>query len=453
MTLYVHYSISRLPETGYQPRLADDRVGHFLTVIKDFSKTGGDDQFVRYVNRWDLRKAEPSAEVSPPATPIIFWIEKTVPFKYRGGGARGDSGVEQGVRAGGVRQRHRGPPAARRRHLGPRGHQLQHLPLDHLQRRLCHGTQPGESADRPDPRRRHHLRRRFPRALDAGVRAREPGERAVARTAPPGMDESAAAMRGASASPLAHDDRWRASTPAGMAQQLAFGAMALAAGGKPPAKEQIEKLIMRGREVHRHPRGGPHAGPAAQLQGQRLLDDGRTQRPGEDPQRRPGRLGDGLPAGQHRAQGQEAGRLLQHARSAPTTTGPSNTATSRLPGGTEGEVAELAKIASRGTEPALQYATDEDARGSRPRSAGQSARPEHNKFRELNVPKQQFPHNELPKSDNDFLAHCHGMLDKMEIFIQEGRMDKVFRWLGFIQGCLWRIGVYTVEEMKNHSRP
>ncbi len=32
-----------------------------------------------------------------------------------------------------------------------------------------------------------------------------------------------------------------------------------------------------------------------------------------------------------------------------------------LPGGTEGEVAELAKIASRCTEPALQYATDEDA--------------------------------------------------------------------------------------------
>ena len=62
-TLYVHYSISRLPETGYQPRLADDRVGHFLTVIKDFSKSGADDQFVRYIHRWDLRKAEPSAAV------------------------------------------------------------------------------------------------------------------------------------------------------------------------------------------------------------------------------------------------------------------------------------------------------------------------------------------------------------------------------------------------------
>ena len=75
------------------------------------------------------------------------------------------------------------------------------------------------------------------------------------------------------------------------------------------------------------------------------------------------------------------------------------------------------------------------------------------KFEELDVPKKQFPHSSLPKSDNDFLAHCHGMLDEMEIFVQECRMDKVFRWLGFIQGCLWRIGVYTVEEMKNHNRP
>ncbi len=84
VTIYIHYSISRLPETGYQPRLADDRVGHFMTVIKDYSKTGQEDQFVRYINRWDLRKVEPAAKVSPPKKPIIFWIENTVPYRFRG---------------------------------------------------------------------------------------------------------------------------------------------------------------------------------------------------------------------------------------------------------------------------------------------------------------------------------------------------------------------------------
>ncbi len=83
VSITVHYSISGLPETGYQSRLADDRVGYFLTVVKDFSKKGPDDNFVRYVNRWDLQKADPTAELSPPKKPIVFWLEKTIPFQYR----------------------------------------------------------------------------------------------------------------------------------------------------------------------------------------------------------------------------------------------------------------------------------------------------------------------------------------------------------------------------------
>ncbi len=83
VTVNVHYSISRLPNTGYKPRLADDRVGYFLTVIKDFSKEGDEDRFVRYINRWDLQKVDPRLEKSPPKKPIIFWLEKTIPYKYR----------------------------------------------------------------------------------------------------------------------------------------------------------------------------------------------------------------------------------------------------------------------------------------------------------------------------------------------------------------------------------
>lgn len=82
-TINVHYSISKLPKTSYKPRLADDRVGYFLTVTKDFSKEGDLDRFVRYINRWDLEKADASAELSPPKKPIIFYLEKTIPYAYR----------------------------------------------------------------------------------------------------------------------------------------------------------------------------------------------------------------------------------------------------------------------------------------------------------------------------------------------------------------------------------
>ncbi len=82
-SIFVHYSISLLPENGYKPRMADDRVGYFLTVLKDWSKKSDDDRFVRYINRWDLQKAESSAELSPPKKPIIFYLEKTIPYAYR----------------------------------------------------------------------------------------------------------------------------------------------------------------------------------------------------------------------------------------------------------------------------------------------------------------------------------------------------------------------------------
>lgn len=83
VTVNVHYSISKVPSNGYTPRLADDRVGYFLTVVKDYSKKSDRDQFIRYINRWNLQKADPNAALSPPKQPIVFWIEKTVPFQYR----------------------------------------------------------------------------------------------------------------------------------------------------------------------------------------------------------------------------------------------------------------------------------------------------------------------------------------------------------------------------------
>ena len=79
----IHYSLSMLPVTSYKPRLADDRVGHFLSVVKDFSRDVHETPNVRYITRWNLEKEKPAAEKSPPKQPIIFWIERTVPREYR----------------------------------------------------------------------------------------------------------------------------------------------------------------------------------------------------------------------------------------------------------------------------------------------------------------------------------------------------------------------------------
>ncbi len=88
ITVVVHYGIIELPEAGYQPRYADDRVGHFLTAVKDFSKDNPDTAFVRMVNRWRLERADGSSwkeggKLVPPKKKIVYWIENSVPEEYR----------------------------------------------------------------------------------------------------------------------------------------------------------------------------------------------------------------------------------------------------------------------------------------------------------------------------------------------------------------------------------
>lgn len=86
-TVVMHYGLTPLPEDGYQPRYADDRVGYFLSAVKDYSTDSRDTAFVRRVNRWRLERADNDPKnkdrLSAPKKKIVFWIEKSVPDEYR----------------------------------------------------------------------------------------------------------------------------------------------------------------------------------------------------------------------------------------------------------------------------------------------------------------------------------------------------------------------------------
>jgi len=83
MLFHLRYSISERPQTGYRPRLADARVGHFVNTIEDYSDDNRYSTARRYINRWHLVKQDPTAALSPPKQPIVFWLENTIPVKYR----------------------------------------------------------------------------------------------------------------------------------------------------------------------------------------------------------------------------------------------------------------------------------------------------------------------------------------------------------------------------------
>jgi hypothetical protein len=66
-----------------RPRYADERVGYFVSAIKDFSRDTAESFFVRYVNRWRLEKRHPGAAMSEPVKPIVYYIDRTVPTEWR----------------------------------------------------------------------------------------------------------------------------------------------------------------------------------------------------------------------------------------------------------------------------------------------------------------------------------------------------------------------------------
>jgi hypothetical protein len=82
LPLEVTYNLFFLPENNYMPRLADPRVGYFVTEFQDFTQDKVD-QTVRYILRWHLEKQDPNAPLSPPKEPIVFWLDNAIPEEYR----------------------------------------------------------------------------------------------------------------------------------------------------------------------------------------------------------------------------------------------------------------------------------------------------------------------------------------------------------------------------------
>ena len=81
MTL--HYSLAKLPEHVMAPRKADGRIGYFSTNLSDYTDDLARSPRQRYVNRWRLDKQDPTAALSEPVKAITFWLDRTLPLKYR----------------------------------------------------------------------------------------------------------------------------------------------------------------------------------------------------------------------------------------------------------------------------------------------------------------------------------------------------------------------------------
>jgi len=82
-TALVHYSLVQLPEKPMMGRFFDPRVGYFTRSFENYStpKTWMEKQ--QYITRFRLEKKDPAAAVSEPIKPIVFYVSREVPEKYR----------------------------------------------------------------------------------------------------------------------------------------------------------------------------------------------------------------------------------------------------------------------------------------------------------------------------------------------------------------------------------
>jgi hypothetical protein len=78
-TRTAHWSMVKLPEEPMMPRLQDSRVGWISLSTVDYGRPDHRAERRSFLRRHRLEKAEPSAEISDPVEPIVYWIDPATP--------------------------------------------------------------------------------------------------------------------------------------------------------------------------------------------------------------------------------------------------------------------------------------------------------------------------------------------------------------------------------------
>lgn len=79
----IHHSLVLLPEKPMMGRLEDSRVGYFSYGYTEYDVDQDGTRPYAYIARYRLEKKNPNAPVSDPVEPIVYYISREVPEKWR----------------------------------------------------------------------------------------------------------------------------------------------------------------------------------------------------------------------------------------------------------------------------------------------------------------------------------------------------------------------------------
>ena len=102
-SMRVHHSIVELPEPGYEPRVYDPRSGFFGLSFENYAALPGQPMTLRFANRHRLQKKDPSAPVSDPVKPIVYYLDPGTPEPIRSALLEGARWWNQAFEAAGYR--------------------------------------------------------------------------------------------------------------------------------------------------------------------------------------------------------------------------------------------------------------------------------------------------------------------------------------------------------------
>jgi len=102
-SIRLHHSIVELPDGNYKPRAYDPRSGYGGMSYENFSAPLGQPMTERFIRRHRLAKKDPSAAVSEPVKPIVYYLDPGAPEPIRSALLEGAKWWNQAFEAAGYK--------------------------------------------------------------------------------------------------------------------------------------------------------------------------------------------------------------------------------------------------------------------------------------------------------------------------------------------------------------
>ena len=103
VTVRMHHSFVELPDGNYKPRHYDPRSGFISTSYFDYATPIDQPVVKRFITRHRLEKKDPSAAISNPIEPIIYYLDRGAPEPIKSALMEGASWWNQAFEAAGYR--------------------------------------------------------------------------------------------------------------------------------------------------------------------------------------------------------------------------------------------------------------------------------------------------------------------------------------------------------------